>query len=535
VPLCEGAHDCAGEKPAPGEPCKNGMSIVQDPKLGTAAQCAPPEQALRALEHALARDPASLELRRLRAGALHLLGREDEAKNAYLQVLQHDPDHLGALRELAQVLAQTGFRSAARTLLERAVARHPTDLASHVNLAVLRFESDESQAARALFERALQLAPDNPQAHAGLSLVLDRLDEPAAAALHRQRGFARHSVHALPYRGTGEPLRVLLLGATNSGNVPIQRHLDDRTFQTWIVTPEFHDAREPLPAHALVVNAIGDADAAAPALRAAGSLLARTRAPVINAPLAVAATGRCANWLRLGALPGVVVPRAATLRRQALGAADAAATLRRNGLNFPLLLRSPGFHTGEHFVRVDDGAALTAALAALPGSHLIAIEFLNARGPDGKTRKYRVMMVDGQLYPLHLAVAHDWKVHYFSADMADNPAHRAEDERFLGDMAGTLGARAMDTLRRIQARMGLDYAGIDFALGAEGQIVLFEANATMVVPPPAHDPRWAYRRAAVGRVDAAVQRMLRTRAGAPVAPMPVPQAILPAEPRGPSA
>jgi hypothetical protein len=70
----------------------------------------------------------------------------------------------------------------------------------------------------------------------------------------------------------------------------------------------------------------------------------------------------------------------------------------------------------------------------------------------------------------------------------------------------------MDALRRIQTRLGLDYAGIDFALSADRQVVVFEANATMVVPPPAPDPRWDYRRTAVQRIDAAVRRMLLARA-----------------------
>jgi hypothetical protein len=32
--------------------------------------------------------------------------------------------------------------------------------------------------------------------------------------------------------------------------------------------------------------------------------------------------------------------------------------------------------------------------------------------------------------------------------------------------------------------MGFDYAGVDFAIASEGSLLLFEANATMVVHPP---------------------------------------------------
>ena len=59
------------------------------------------------------------------------------------------------------------------------------------------------------------------------------------------------------------------------------------------------------------------------------------------------------------------------------------------------------------------------------------MQYLDARGADGKTRKYRVMIIDGQTFPLHLAISSQWKIHYFTAEMAEHPEHRAEDAAFL--------------------------------------------------------------------------------------------------------
>jgi hypothetical protein len=123
-------------------------------------------------------------------------------------------------------------------------------------------------------------------------------------------------------------------------------------------------------------------------------------------------------------------------------------------------------------------------------------------------RKYRVMTIDGQLYPRHVAISSHWKIHYFTAEMAEDADHRAEDAEFLENMPGVLGPRAMQALSHIQATLGLDYAGIDFGLSADGDLLLFEANATMVVNPPEPDERWAYRRPAVERIFAAVRKML---------------------------
>jgi hypothetical protein len=52
-------------------------------------------------------------------------------------------------------------------------------------------------------------------------------------------------------------------------------------------------------------------------------------------------------------------------------------------------------------------------------------------------------------------------------------------------------------------------------LNAAGEILLFEANATMVVNPPEPDERWAYRRPAVERIYSAVRGMLMERAKDP--------------------
>ena len=126
--------------------------------------------------------------------------------------------------------------------------------------------------------------------------------------------------------------------------------------------------------------AIGDAEVSASALAAAQSLLSLTKAPVVNPPAAVLATSRSNNAKRLSGLPGVVTPITATLPREQLLDSGAAATLAHLGFGFPLLLRAPGFHTGQHFLRVENLEALPAVVAELPGQELIVMQYLDARG-----------------------------------------------------------------------------------------------------------------------------------------------------------
>jgi hypothetical protein len=99
-------------------------------------------------------------------------------------------------------------------------------------------------------------------------------------------------------------------------------------------------------------------------------------------------------------------------------------------------------------------------------------------------------------------------VHYFTADMVSDAANRAEDERFLADPAGAIGADAWAALGRIRDALGLEYAGIDFGIDRAGRVVAFEANATMIVLAPGPEGIWDYRRPPVARIIDAVRAML---------------------------
>jgi len=457
-----------------------------------------------ALRERIASDPDRVDLRFEYACLLAETGRTAEARDAYLDVLARDPAHRLALNNLGTLLYDTGYRTAARTAYAEAVARHPDDAMSRVNLGNVLYACGDFAEARKHFETALRVEPDHAEAHRGLAYVLAELGDEEGADRHRRKAFQDRAVVRLPFRGDGPPVSLLLLISSVGGNIPTRHLLDDRVFETIAIAPEFYDFRVPLPPHQMVFNSIGDADLARPSLVAAQALIALTKAPVINAPSAVLATGRADHAARLKNLPGVVTPSTVTLPRDSVTPAG----LEHHGFHFPLLIRTPGFHMGRHFLRVENPAALAGVVAELPGRELTVIEFLEARGADGKVRKYRVMMIGGHLYPLHLAISNDWKIHYFTADMAENADHRAEDAAFLDNMPRVLGPRAMQALTQIQAALGLDYAGIDFGLSPAGDLLLFEANATMVVNPVAPDQRWAYRQPGIERIFSAVRTML---------------------------
>ncbi len=384
------------------------------------------------------------------------------------------------------------------------------------------FAAGKIEDARAFYEQMLSAEPESREAHAGLYCAYSALGDKHHAASHLGMAMQWPAILTLPYRGVGEPVPVLLLLSMNSGNALLQRFLNDRVFQIYVALVEFFRKEAALPHHRLIINAVGDADVRSEALAAAERLIAGSSAPVINCPAKVLATGRCENAHRLGRISGLLAPHCAGFSRERLMASTAAEELREQGFEFPILARTPGCHMGRNFVRVEKPGELGKAIAELPGSEMMVLQYLDGRGADGNIRKYRVLMIGGKLYPVHLAIAKHWKIHYFSAEMENEREHRAEESRFLSDMPGVLGPSVMTALDRVQETLGLDYGGIDFGLNAQGQVLLYEANATMAVYRPDGEAKWDYRRLAVERIYAAVQELSLTRAGAECAPCAAP-------------
>ncbi|MDE1943326.1 MAG: tetratricopeptide repeat protein [Betaproteobacteria bacterium] len=462
---------------------------------------------------ALSLDPQSLPIRFNLANWLAASPRTEqrlEARELYLDILRRDSRHFGAWNNLGTLLFETGFLSAAQTAYTAAITHHPQEGGAHLNLANLLLHRNELDTAREQFLRALDLGADSADVHRGLASCHARLGDEAQAAYHRALGYGARPLLTIPHRGANPAVPLLILASAEEGNIPWRFLIDPSHFHTTILATEYIDAEALLPPHDLLFNAIGDADRCAPALQRAARLVARSPAPCINRPEQVLLTGRATHAARLQALAGLKLPRVSLLPKSQPAAFIQ--SLAAAGLALPVLLRSPGYHGGQFFVRVDTLQEVEQALAQLPGNALLALEILDARGADGLFRKFRMMSIDGRLHPIHLALARHWKVHYFSSEMAQAAPYRAEEAAFLDDPAGFLGPTVMDTLARLQAAIGLDYFGMDFGLDAAGQVLLFEANATMVLQPPTDDPLWDYRRPAMESALEATRTMLRERA-----------------------
>ena len=418
--------------------------------------------------------------------------------------LKRDELHAEGLAAL-----DAGERVKAKSLLSKALIDNPGDALSHSYVAYAMMLDNEYEAAHILYSKAVEIDPNLALAYHGLAGVHEQMGDAAGAEKYRVRGLRLRPITTLRYTGKAKPIEVLLLGALGSHNIDTKRFFDPQLFRVHALAVEYFPPMGVLPPFDYCFNAIGEADSAQAALQRARQILAPVKEPIFNHPDIVLRTGRIAMSQLLSGISGVRTPKIVRLGRQLLAPAELASTLETQGFSYPFLLRSPGHHQGMHFVQVTRAEDVQTALLHMPGNEFFAIEFFDARGADRLIRKYRVIAIDGELYPIHLAIATHWKVHYFSSETDRVAAYREEEARFLEHMPNVLGAATMTRLRGIMQLLGLDYGGIDFSMTADGTLFVYEANATMgFIEPPVHATQ-EYRRPAMQRAKLALDAMLR--------------------------
>ncbi len=393
-------------------------------------------------------------------------------------------DELGALAHLIAAEA-----------LEANAAECGSNAAMRIcNVATGYFMKGEHDVAARWYRLALVLAPQLAIAWQNLAVIHAYAGQDRAAADCRERAYRIQRVFIESADdATDELPRVLILCvARAAGNVPLEILFptDSCCRIKYAIDYAAIDEDENLPPYDLVFNAIGDPDVAAPLSERLQRFVARCQRPLLNRPEAVTRSGRQRMAELFGAIDDVCLPPCLRIASPPKNDEDAVAGavlgagvgtwLSSAGIAFPVLVRPAASHGGVGLTRCENLAALTEHLASCHGSHYLSA-FCDSRGADGYYRKYRIIYIDREPYPYHLAISSHWMVHYFSAEMTDNPERIAEERRFLEDPSTVLGARAMAAISAIGQRLDLDYAGIDFTLLPDGRVLLFEANATMLV------------------------------------------------------
>ena len=353
-----------------------------------------------------------------------------------------------------------------------------------------------------------------------LSALATRDNEDAkAAALLENAAAARPFLKA----GPKPPKPVVLKVRAFEGTKVKFRFTDDGALKTrlvggqistkyWIDKERFHItlgnaanlafSEANLPRYDVLFNAISDVDASPNALLGLEAFIANhgvTR--VINEPAALRRSTRDNIAKLANASPHLRSGRTNRYLGSALLDVDKLVKQIKSELTLPLLVRSVGTHTGSTLSKCDNDAALRESLEGLSSMRdLYVTEFIDVANEQGVFHKIRGFYIDGDLYPVHLLRAEHWEVGRRGDRlkiMSEQTWMQEDEASCLNDLAAYLGATHHSALLAFLGDIGLDFCGVDFAVGPDGKLVIFEANPAMrhhydhvkIAPyiKPAHD------------------------------------------------
>ncbi|OZI60913.1 tetratricopeptide repeat protein [Bordetella genomosp. 11] len=448
--------------------------------------------------------------------ALNGAGRHAEAVKALQRAaadLPLDLDVYRALVEAFDASGQVADAASARIGIDAIERRRAVDL---FEIGRVYARHRQWDAAGHWLERALMIDPGLFTAHICMAWVLRQLGRASENGRQVHRVYRRQAAF-VQARAGGRRRTVLILCSSGFANVPFRHLLPPAVNRVirWVVdlgvVGMVRGRTRRLPRYDIAFNVVGDADLGVLCREDLARFAAVAPTPVLNQPDRIERTTRERIGALLDGIGDILVP--ATVRWDRGGGAEETVhdAIARTGMRYPAIVRPAGHHGGQGVVLL---AAPGDACTVPDTGDMYLTDYHEYRSADGYYRKYRVIFIDREPYPYHLAIGSLWLLHYFSADMLSQAWKLEEEERFLRDPEAVLGAPAWAALRAIGTRMDMDYCGIDFSLLPDGRVLVFETNATMLVHPEVEDDGLRFKNAYVQKIFDAFDALMTRRVSA---------------------
>jgi tetratricopeptide (TPR) repeat protein len=435
------------------------------------------DEAVSSYQQALSRRDDSAETYFNLGTAWMEQGRLEDAITCYQTAIRLRSDYIKAYCNLGVALKQQKKIDDALDCYQTAVAIAPDCVDALFNTGVIYGLKRQFKLAEEWYRKTLDIDPDYVAAHVNLSSILldeKRLDE---AQQHRDLAYRKQCLFVTHSHTATRT--VLLLVDAGKANVPfgLLFPAQHNNLIEWMIEYATPDQRQQLPAYDVVFNAIGSPEQTDTTAQPVTDFLAVCGKPVLNHPEAVKRTARHLAPTLFGDVQGLVIPEVWRVEQTDHWYANP-------DFRFPALARPLASHGGEGVFLVA-GAAQLAEVPLDRSGRIYLCTYHDFRSDDGYFRKYRIIFVDRKPYPYHLAISEQWMVHYETANMLDPAvAWKLQEEKgFLEDPGSVLGNQGMAAMEAIGRLLDLDFAGVDFSILPDGKILLFEANATMLVHP----------------------------------------------------
>jgi len=227
----------------------------------------------------------------------------------------------------------------------------------------------------------------------------------------------------------------------------------------------------PLPEHDLLFVSIGESTATNPILEELAPVLKSWPHPVLNRPANILNTSRETAPVLLSRVAGLAMPDARRVHRDDLSSVG----------DFPFIVRPVDSHGGHGLARIDNAGAIAEYLETMPDPEFYVSPFVDYRSADGLYRKYRVALIKGRPYAVHMGISDNWMIHFANAGMTESAEKREEEARFMRDFDADFAKRHHAALQGLNETLGLDYVVLDCAETRDGKLLVFEADTGAVV------------------------------------------------------
>lgn len=266
-------------------------------------------------------------------------------------------------------------------------------------------------------------------------------------------------------------------------------------------TPEMVD----LPAHDVAFCAApADAENATQFYDFVRDLTARSDSKVLNLHASSTQMKRETLRDRLPARDGLRVPATVQVARPGLEQEIDALG------GYPVVIRPLGSHAGRGLEKLSSPADLATYLDAQDAQEFHISDFIDyASAEDGRFRKIRIVFIRGKAYPCHLAIAERWDVWYVNADMASSAEKRDEEARFMERFEQDFAMRHQKAFDALNEGIGLDYFGIDCGEDKDGNLIVFEADNSLIVHDLDCKTTFPYKGKHMAKIFSAFEGMLK--------------------------
>jgi glutathione synthase/RimK-type ligase-like ATP-grasp enzyme len=391
-----------------------------------------------------------------------------------------------------------------------ALTVQPPAPANLAELLKLGFDGGDMTVLRADRMARLQCDPEDAAALMDLCTI-EQISGDQASGLRRQaEALSHHRLYRSSWPTSKDALCVLAFMTPGdiSANTPIEFLLQRSgvvLYSLYIVPGQ--PIPSTLPDHDVAIVIASESDEVRSVMREIERLIANWPCRVLNRPGNILRLAREELYRVLENVPGLVMPSTTRIDRAALEESGRGAPV-----SFPLIVRPVGSHAGRGLAKLDDAAAIAVYLAERQEVEFFISRYVDYRSADGQFRKYRIIWVDGRLYPCHMAIANQWKVWYLNADMAASAGKRAEEEQFMSTFDHGFAHRHASALAAAAERIGLEYVGIDCAELPDGKLLVFEGDVALVVHDMDPPDLYPYKGPQMQKLFSAFSDMLKRSA-----------------------